>query len=126
MTNTTFFAGLPSFDDDDLDGQMTNIMTSDRDLRKQLVPLLQQMSWYEKMAIGQIAYNTIDSTHTNLIRVTFVHGEVSLTEAMTQAIAIIKKFSPEALAELAGDILLEEFEIWEVNNEANNVNNNEN
>lgn len=119
MTNTTFFAGLPNFDDDDLDGQMINIMTSDRDLRKQLAPLMAQMNWYEKMAIGQVAYNAIDKGHTNLIKLSFTHGEISLTEAMLRAIELTKKLSPEALAELAGDILLEEFEIWEVNNEGN-------
>lgn len=120
MTNTTFFSGLPNFDDDDLDGQMQRIMTSDRDLLNQIYSLLPCFNWYEKMAIGLIAYHSIDNSHTNLMRIEPIHGDISFSVEMKRAIELVKNLSPEALAEVAGDMLLEKFEIVEAHCETAN------
>ena len=104
MTNTKFFKGLPEFDD----SESISIIDSDRNNLLQLSLLLQEFNWHEKMAIGLIAYHQIDATHRLLIKLSPAHGEFSAP--IKQALDFVQKLSPQALAELAEDILQEHFE----------------
>lgn len=60
------------------------------------------------MAIGQTAYFFIDSTHRQLLKLVPIHGELDVP--VQQAMQLLEKLSPQALAELAADILEEDFE----------------
>jgi len=101
MTNTTFFKGLPPFDD-------SETADSDRSNLLKLALLLEEFNWHEKMAIGIFAYYLIDTSHRQLINLSSAHGEFSAP--LKQALEFVKKLSPQSLAELASDILQEPFE----------------
>ncbi len=107
MTNTAFFQGLPDFDSPTLEEEMETIASSDRENLLKLCLLLEEFNWHEKMAIGLTAYHSINASH-QLIKIAPAHGEFSVP--MKQAIEFVQKLSPQALAELAGDILEEDFE----------------
>ena len=108
MPNTTFMKGLPDFDSPTIEEEIEAIADSDKDNLAKLSLLLGTFNWHEKMAIGLIAYHAIDVTHRQLITITPAHGVFSVP--VKQAIEFISKLSPQALAELAGDILEEDFE----------------
>jgi hypothetical protein len=116
MTNTAFFKGLPDFDSPT---STETVADSDRSNLLKLALLLEEFNWHEKMAIGLIAYHSIDGTHRNLVKIAPGHGEYSVP--VQQALEFIKRLSPQALAELAADILEEDFkgEIEVKNEEAN-------
>ncbi|MEK0195647.1 hypothetical protein, partial [Microcoleus anatoxicus] len=82
---------------------MAEILRSDREQMMKLCLLIESFNWHEKMALGLIAYHQIDSTHAQLIKLAPAHGEFS--RALKEAIELVKKLSPQALAELAVDIL---------------------
>jgi hypothetical protein len=117
MTNKSFFTDLPDFDSPNLEDEMEAILISDAQLFKKLELLLETFSWSEKMAIGQVAYWLIDRSHTQLVKLTPQRGEFSVP--VKQAIEFVEQLSPQALAELAIEILQEDFEICEVENEQN-------
>ncbi len=60
------------------------------------------------MAIGLIAYHSIDTTHRQLIKISPAHGEFDIP--IKQALEFVAQLSPQALAELAANILEEDFE----------------
>jgi hypothetical protein len=100
---------LPDFDSPTLEEEMAEILKSDRKQLMQLCLLIETFNWHEKMAVGLAAYHQIDPTHTQLFKLTPAHGELSIP--LKQAIEFVQKLSPQALAELAVDILLEDFEL---------------
>ncbi len=108
MTNTSFFQGLPDFNSPTLEEEMEATLTSDRENLAQLSLLLDEFNWHEKMAIGQIAYHSIDTSHIQLLKLTPTHGELDIP--VKQALEFVNKLSPQALAELVTDILQEDFE----------------
>jgi len=61
------------------------------------------------MAVGLTAYHRIDQTSAQLIEVKPRHGEFDAPVA--SAMELLNALSPSALAELAGDILHDDFEI---------------
>lgn len=108
MTSAIFFQGLPDFDSPTLEEEMEAILTSDRENLAKLSLLLNEFNWHEKMAIGLIAYHSIDTGHTQLLKLVPTHGELSVP--VKQAVELVEKLSPQALAELASDILEEDSE----------------
>lgn len=108
MTNTTLFKGLPDFDSPTLEEEMKRIADSDREIRAKLSDLMDDFNWHEKMAIGQTAYFLIDSSHHKLLKLLPAHDDFD--EPVQQAMELLEKLSPQALAELAADILEEDFE----------------
>ena len=87
---------------------MERIADSDRETQAKLSDLMDDFTWHEKMAIGQTAYFFIDSTHRQLLKLVPIHGELDVP--VQQAMQLLEKLSPQALAELAADILEEDFE----------------
>lgn len=108
MSNTTFLKGLPDFDDANLEEETEKLAESDCDIRAKLLDLLEDFNWHEKMAVCQTAVFFIDNTHRKLLKLVPVHGELS--EPMQRAMKLVEGLSPQALAELAEDILQEDFE----------------
>lgn len=108
MTNATFFSGLPDFDSPTLEQEMETIAASDRENLAKISQLAEQFNWHEKMAIGQVAYSLIDSSRHKLLKL-IVASETPDVEVQN-AMELVKKLSPQALAELAMDILEEDFE----------------
>jgi hypothetical protein len=104
MINKILLSGLPDFDSPNTE----RIADSDREIRSKLDDLLAEFNWHEKIAIGQTAYFFIDNTHRKLLKLVPVHGELS--EPMQRAMRLAEGLSPQALAELAEDILQEDFE----------------
>lgn len=111
--DTDAFDRLPNLDSPTLDQELVAILCLDRVLLLDLDPLIESFTWPERMAIGLVAYHEIDPTHTQLIKLAPAHGEFS--RALKEAIELVKKLSPQALAELAVDILSEDFELGPVN-----------
>lgn len=108
MTNTKFFSGLPDFDSPNLEEEIEAIADSDKQNLLDLWVLLNQFNWHEKMAIGLVAFYSIDSTHRQLIKLSPAHGDFS--SPIKQALEFVAKLSPQALAELVNEILEEDFE----------------
>lgn len=103
-----FFGGLPDFDSPTLEEEMETIAASDRENLAKISQLLDEFTWHEKMAIGQTAYFLIDSSHHKLLKLLPAHDDFS--ETVQQAMELLGKLSPQALAEVAMDILEEDFE----------------
>jgi len=108
MTNKTLLPGLPDFDSPNLEQDMERIADSDRKLQAQISTLLENFTWHEKMAVCQTAVFFIDNTHRKLLKLVPIHGELS--EPLSDAMRLVEGLSPQALAELAEDILQEDFE----------------
>ncbi|WP_293335917.1 hypothetical protein [Microcoleus sp. CAWBG58] len=88
--------------------ELVQILIRDRSTLGLLFLKLEKLAWNEKMAVGLAAYHRIVQT-TQLIEIKPRHGEFAAPVA--EAIELLKALSPPALAELAGDILQDEFEI---------------
>ncbi len=69
--------------------------------------LLEEMTCPEKMAVGIHAYWLTDTTHTQLCELKPRHGEFS--SQVNEAIALVRQLQPVSLAELANEILLEDW-----------------
>jgi hypothetical protein len=108
MTNKTLLPGLPDFDSLNPKQNTERVADSDRESLAQISTLLENFNWHEKMAVGQTAYFFIDNTHRKLLKLLPVHGELS--EPVLEAMRLTEGLSPQALAELAEDILQEDFE----------------
>lgn len=108
MTNTAFLKGLPDFDSPNLENEIEAIVDSDRETLANLSALMEDFDWHQKIAIGQTAYFFIDSSHHQILKLVPIHGKLS--EPVERAMKLVEKLSPQALAELAADILEEDFE----------------
>jgi len=102
---------LPNFDDDDLDKQITAIAEADGNILQQIAMLTHGSNWHEKLALAINAIVAIDDTHTQLCVVQPKHGRYG--ENLTAAIALLRHLSPGAKAELAVDILSDDWELGE-------------
>lgn len=99
---------LPNFDDDDLDKQITTIAEADGNVMQQIAMLTHGSNWHEKMALATNAIVAIDDTHTQLCVVQPKHGRYN--ENLAAAIALLRHLSPGAKANLAIDILSDDWE----------------
>ena len=108
MTNKTLLPGLPNFDSLNPKQNTERVADSDRESLAKISTLLENFNWHEKMAVGQTAYFFIDNTHRKLLKLVPIHGELS--EPVLEAMRLVEGLSPQALAELAEDILQEAFE----------------
>ena len=104
----TYQIEMPDIDDENLDEQMAKISESDRELMARINMLLPFLSWSEKMAAGLHAFWLIDTSHTQLCDIRGRHG--FFTTPLLSVIDLIKSLSPQAKAEFASDILLEDWE----------------
>lgn len=99
----------PDFDDDDLDKQIEAIAEEDSNILQQIAMLTQASSWNEKMALATNAIVAIDDTHRQLCVVQPKHGRYG--ESLAAAIALLRHLSPGAKAELAANILSDDWEL---------------
>ena len=93
----------------DIDDELVQILVRDRATLGQLFLKLEKFNWSEKMAVGLTAYHSIDKTSAQLIENKPRYGE--FTTPVAEAMELLKALSPSALAELAADILQDDFEI---------------
>jgi hypothetical protein len=100
---------LPDIDDEDLQEQMTEICESDRLLLQRINMLKPFLNWSEKMAAGLHAYWLIDTSHAQLCDLRGRHGFFS--NGLQSVIDLVRSLSPQAKAEFASDILLEDWEM---------------
>lgn len=108
----TYQIEMPDIDDEDLDKQMAKISENDRESLTRINMLEPFLNWSEKMAAGLHAYWAIDTSHTQLCELKPKHGEFSA--ALRSVIDLVKSLSPQAKAEFASDILLEDWEMGPV------------
>ncbi|TAE15485.1 MAG: hypothetical protein EAZ94_04305 [Oscillatoriales cyanobacterium] len=93
----------------DIDDELVKILVRDRTTLGLLFLTLEKLAWNERMAVGLAAYHSIDQTSAQLIEIKPRHGEFATPVA--EAMELLKALSPSALAELAGDILQDDFEL---------------
>ena len=93
----------------DAEEELVQLLVRDRTTLGLLFLKLESLNWSEKMAVGLTAYHRIDQTSAQLIEIKPRHGE--FTSPVTEAMELLKALSPSALAEFAGDILQDDFEI---------------
>jgi len=93
----------------DVDDELVQIIVRDRSTLGQLFLKLEKLNWSEKMAVGLTAYHRIDQTSAQLIEIKPRYGEFDAPVA--EAMELLNALSPSALAELAKDILQDDFEI---------------
>ena len=100
---------LPNFDDTDLDEQMQIIAAADKEILLQLSQLTANLNHHEKMALCVHAVVAIDKSHTQLCSVTPAHGTHPLV--LKAAVSMLRHLSPQALCELAVDILSDDWDL---------------
>lgn len=107
---------MPSIDDDDLENQMEAILQSDAKIQQQLALLMHEMNGPEKMALGLNAYFAIDQSSTQLCDLKPKHGEYSAE--VQGGIFLVQQFSPQAKAEFAADLLMDNWEMGLVSDDS--------
>ena len=100
---------LLDINDENLEEKMAEILESDRLLMQRVAMLKPFLNWSEKMAAGLYAYWAIDNSHTQLWELKAKHGEFSA--ALRSVIDLLQSLSPQAKAEFASDILMEDWEM---------------
>lgn len=111
MTNKTLLPGLPDFDSPTLEEEMEAIAAKDKEIRAELLPFLDQLSWIEKMALGQTAYWFIAiSAEHSLLKLIPAYGDGSFSQPLQKAMQLVENLSPQSLAELATEILEQDLE----------------
>lgn len=100
---------LLDIDTPNLTEEMENILIADAEIGRQLNPLLERMSWPEKMAVGLHAYWLTDTSSAQICELQPKHGEFS--EEVTEALDLIRELSPQSLCEIASEILLADWEV---------------
>jgi hypothetical protein len=108
--NSEDFNSLP------IDEDIEEIFVSDGKLLKQLRQMLPNFRWAERMTIGLTAYWRLIDRKAQLVKLVPLH---QLSQQVKQAIELVEILSSEGLAELATDILSEDFEIREFQDEQN-------
>ena len=107
--NSLFFRGLPDFDDDDFDEQLKAIAASDKEIRSQLDQFFPALNLQEKMALAVHAVVATDKSHAQLCIAVPRHKAYS--PVLSAAIALITHLSPQALCELAMEILSDDWDL---------------
>ncbi|WP_373534743.1 hypothetical protein [Microcoleus sp.] len=96
---------LPNLDDDDLG----EIAKADGNILQQIAMLTHGSNWHEKMALATNSIVAIDDSHTQLCVIQPKHGRYN--ENLAVAIQLLRHLSPGAKAELAVDILSDDWEL---------------
>lgn len=93
---------------------MEAIAAKDKEIRAELLPFLDQLSWIEKMALGQTAYwfITISAEHS-LLKLVPTYGDGSFSQPLQKAMQVVEGLSLQSLAELATEILEQDLEATE-------------
>lgn len=110
---------MPSIDDDDLENQMETILQSDAKIQQQLALLIRDLSGTEKMALGLNAYFLIDQSSTQLCDLKPKHGEYPAE--LQSGILLAQQLSPQAKAEFAVDILMDDREMGSVDDSPSTI-----
>jgi hypothetical protein len=100
---------IPDIDDENLEEQMIEISESDRELLTRINLLTPFLSWSEKMAVGLHAYYLIDTSHAQLCDLKPKHEKFGI--GLQAVINLIQLLSPQAKAEIASEILLEDWDL---------------
>lgn len=100
---------LPKIDDNDLENQMEAIAEADGNILQQIAMLTHSSNWHEKMTLATNAIVAIDDSRTQLCVVNPKHGRYN--ENLAAAIGMLRHLSPGAKAELAVDILSDDWEL---------------
>lgn len=105
------FPHLPNFEDTDptLDEQMEIIIAQDAEIRSQIALFITSLDFHEKMALAIYAVVAVDRTHPQLCMVAPVHKAHS--PVLRAAIALLRHLSPQALCELAIEILSDDWDL---------------
>lgn len=101
--NSLFFRGLPDFDDDDFNEQLKAIAASDKKIRSQLDQFFPALNLQEKMALAAHSVLATDKSHTQLCIA--VARRKAYSPALSSAIALLNHLSPQALCELAVEMI---------------------
>lgn len=96
---------LPDMDDDDLDEQMQSILAADAIIYRQIEKLFEDMEWKEKMFVGLRAYHSISPDLCT------IKPQANLSEAANEALLLIRKLGPQGRAELASQILMDDWDL---------------
>lgn len=103
------YTRMPDIDDNDLDKQIEAIAEANSNILQQIAMLIHGSSWHEKMALATNAIVAIDDSRTQLCVVQPKHGRYN--ENLAAAIGLLRHLSPGAKAELAVDILSDDWEL---------------
>jgi hypothetical protein len=130
MPNTMFLEGLPDFDkcprcgfahqppvqnslcSYNYSASKMEAIAKDKEILAQLLPLLENLTWQENMAVGQTAYfllSTLSSQDT-LLKLVQVKT-TPLSTPLREAMKILEGLSPGGLTQVATTILAEDIEI---------------
>jgi len=93
----------------DIDEEVVQMLLKDRATLGKILFKLQRLNWNEKMAVGLAAYHKIDKTSAQLIEINPRYGEFEAPVA--EVMNLLADLSPWALAELAADIVQNDFDI---------------
>lgn len=91
------------------DEEVVRMLLKDRETLGKIFLKLQDLNWNEKMAIGFAAYHQIDKTSAQLIEIKPRYGEFEAP--VEEVVSLLAHLSPLALAELATDIVQNDFDI---------------
>jgi len=84
-------------------------LLADAAIGRQLGTLLKEMSGPKKMVIGLHAYWLTDTSHKQLCKLQPKHGEFSAE--VNAALVLVRQLSPQSLAEVATEILVEDWDL---------------
>ncbi len=107
-TNLKTMTYRPNLNNDS-DDQIEAIAKADSNILEQIAMLIHGINWHEKMALALNAVVAIDNSHTQLCVVQPKHGQYS--KNLAAAIALLRHLSPSAKAELAVDILSDDWDL---------------
>jgi hypothetical protein len=103
---------LRNIDNSGSDQQIEAITEADDNILQQIAMVTHSCNWHEKMALVLNAIVGIDDSHTQLCVVQPKHGRYS--ENLVAAIGLLRHLSPGAKAELAVDILSDDWKLGTV------------
>lgn len=104
---------LLDFDDDDLDKKIQETLDSDYEIRLRLMQLMPFLNnWNERIALGLNAYAIDDEDEGCLSKI--VPRYFDYSPILNQCILLANRLSPQGRAELAVDILSEDWELGPV------------
>jgi uncharacterized coiled-coil protein SlyX len=103
---------LPDFDSPNLAAEIECIVIRDKQILEEFWPLLEKLTWSEKMAVGQTAYFFIAITaQDSLLKLIPVRGDGSFSKPLQEAMELLEELSLEMLGEVAAKILKEDIEL---------------
>ena len=99
---------LPTIDDENLGKDMKRISQQDSHILEQIAMFASGMSWHEKMALSLNAHAAIVPESESLCVVT---PKDDYDEHLSAAIDLVRHLSPQGKADLAIDILSDDWEL---------------